>query len=81
MPDDDRARPAPPPITVALRNMRWPAVFIGTPLLGLVLIELTFGLPRQLLLPAAAFLVLNLVLFAMLVRGEVKRIRRAARSR
>lgn len=80
MTDEKRVNPASSPIVQALWNMRWAALFIGTPLFALVMIELTFGLPQQLLLPAAAFLALNLVLFALLVRGEVKRIRRAKQS-
>lgn len=69
------------PIARALWNMRWAAVFVGTPPLALVMIELTFGLPRHLVLLAAGFLLLSLLLFTMLVRGEIKRIRRAGRSR
>lgn len=81
MSDEKHAKPDSPPIARAIWNARWPAVFIGAPLLGLLMIELIFGLPQQLLLPAAAVLVVNLVLFAVLVRGEFKRIRRAAQSR
>lgn len=81
MSDEKRAKPASTPTARALWNVRWPALFIGAPLLGLVMIELIFGLPQLLLLPAAAFLVLNLVLFAVLLRSEFKRIRRAAQSR
>lgn len=61
-------------------NMRLPAVFICGPVLGLIMIEITFGLPDRLWLPAAGFLALSLVLFGVLVRGEIKRIRRSGRA-
>lgn len=64
----------------ALWNMRWPAVFICGPILGLVMVNLFFGLPAHLWLVAVGFLALVLVLFVILVRGEVQRLRRMPRS-
>lgn len=65
----------------ALWNMRWPAVFICGPLLGVIMIELLFGLPQHLWLPAAGFFIFSLVLFSILVRGELRRIRHTAGPR
>lgn len=62
-------------------NMRWPAVFLCGPVLGVLMIESFFGLPRQLWLPAVGFFVFSLALFGILVRGEIRRIRHATKLR
>lgn len=74
---NDVSRPA----LQALWNMRLPALIICGPLLGLVMLDLFFGLPNKLWLLAAGFFIFSLVLFGILVRGEIHRLRRTTRSR
>lgn len=61
----------------ALWNMRWPAVYICGPVLGLVMVNLFFGLPGHLWFVAAGFFGFSVVLFGILVHGEVQRLRRS----
>lgn len=66
---------------VALWHMRWPAVFICGPVLGLVMVNTFFGLPGPLWLVAAGYFLFSLMLFTILVRGEVRRLRQLERAR
>ena len=59
----------------ALWNLRWPAVYLCGPVLGVLLINLWFGLPGKLWPLAAAFFAFSLVLFGILLRGELRRVR------
>lgn len=68
-------------LTQAIWHMRVPALFICGPVLGVLMIESFFGLPRHLWYLAAGFFLFSLVLFGILVRGEIRRIRRAAKPR
>jgi hypothetical protein len=61
---------------VALWHMRWPAVYICGPVVGLVLVNLFFGLPDHLWFLAAGFFGFSAILYAILVRGEIRRLRR-----
>ena len=65
----------------ALWNLRWPAVYLCGPLLGVVLINLWFGLPDKLWSIAAIFFVFSLVLFGVLMRAEIRQVRSMTRQR
>lgn len=65
----------------ALWNMRWPALYLCGPVVGLLLIDLLFGLPGRLWLLAAGFFLFSLLLFGILIRGETRRLRAAPRHR
>ena len=65
----------------ALWNLRWPAVYLSGPVLGVLLINLWFGLPNQLWFVAAIFFVFSLVLFGVLIRAEIRQVRSMPRQR
>lgn len=59
----------------ALWHMRWPAVFVCGPVLGLLMVNLFFGLPGHLWFLGAGFFAFSVILLFILVRGEVQRLR------
>lgn len=63
---------------LALWNLRWPAVYLCGPVVGVLLVHLLFGLPGALWLLAGVFFLFSLLLFGILLRGETRRIRTAA---
>lgn len=65
----------------ALWNLVWPALFICGPLVGLVMLDVFFGLPGQLWFVGGGFFVFSLFLFGILLRGEIRRLRRDADRR
>lgn len=65
----------------ALWNMRWPAAILCGPMLGVLLVALWFGLPDRLWPLAGGFFLFSLVLFGILVRGEIQRVRSVTRMR
>lgn len=68
--------------TQALWNLRWPALYLCGPLVGVVLVDVFFGLPGRLWLLAGGFFMFSLLLFGILMRGETRRLRAAtARQR
>lgn len=67
------------PTLQALWNMRLPALYTCGPPVGVILIDLFFGLPNRLWFLAGGFFIFSLVLFAVLVRGESRRLRQAMR--
>lgn len=79
--DGPSANGVPWPALQALWNMRLPALIICGPLLGLVMLDLFYGLPGKLWLLAGGFFVFSLFLFAILVRGEIHRLRHTTRNR
>lgn len=62
----------------ALWNLRALGLFLVGPVAGLGLVAATFGLPPALLALAGGFLLFSLSLFGLLVRGERRRLCRAA---
>lgn len=78
-PESARSAPAG---AQALWNLRWPAVYLCGPLVGVLMIDLFFGLPGRLWLLAGGFFMFSLLLFGILMRGETRRLRAAtARQR
>lgn len=73
----DRSRPHSA-TTLALWNLRWPAVYLCGPVVGVLLVHLWFGLPGGLWLLAGVFFLFSLLLFGILLRGETRRLRAAA---
>lgn len=69
------------PLPQAIWNMRWPAVFICGPMFGLIMVAGIFGLPRPLWLLGGGFFLFSCLLFAVLVNGEVRHLRRRESSR
>lgn len=65
----------------ALWNLRWPALYLCGPVLGVLLVNLWFGLPGKLWPMAGGFLIFSLVLFGILIRGETRRVRGKMRHR
>lgn len=59
----------------ALWNQRLAGLLILSPALGVVLVELIFGLPRDLQLMAAGMLILTVGLFSILLGGEYRALR------
>lgn len=65
----------------ALWNLRWPAVYVCGPVLGVLLINLWFGLPDELWFVAAILFVFSLMLFGVLLRAEICQVRAMTRQR
>lgn len=65
----------------SLWNLRWPAVYLCGPVLGVLLINLWFGLPSKLWFVAALFFVFSLLLFGVLMRAEIRQVRSMTRQR
>lgn len=59
----------------ALWNLRWPAAYLCGPVIGVLLVNLLFGLPSRLWLLAGGFFIFSLLLFGILLRGEIRRLR------
>lgn len=66
---------AMPRLMQALWNQRLAGLFILSPALGVVLVELIFGLSQDLQLMAAGMLILSIALFGILLGGEYRALR------
>ena len=60
----------------AIWNLRLLGLFLLGPVVGVLLVNAIFGLPGALRLLAGAMFLFSLALFAVLVRGERRRLER-----
>lgn len=74
LPDMNTA-PALHPVARALWNLRWLGLFAIGPVTGVVLLDLVFGLPGQLIPLAGGGMLLMIFLFAFLFASEYRRLR------
>lgn len=57
-------------------NLRWLALFLLGPVVGVALVSAVFGLPGELEVAAAGMFLLSLGLFGVLFKGEARRLSR-----
>lgn len=65
----------------ALWNLRVLGLFLVGPVLGVVLVDVIFGLPRDVRLAATAMFLVSLSMLGLLVRTEWRRLARAGAGR
>lgn len=65
----------------AFWNMRWPTLYLCSPLLGILLVNLWFGVPSGLWLMAGGFFIFSLMLLGILIRAEMRRVAVRSQSR
>ena len=64
------------PAAQALWNLRGLALFLVGPAIGVWLGAAIFGMPRTLLIAASLMFLFSLALFAVMLRGECRRLAR-----
>lgn len=64
------------PALRALWNMRVPSLLLLGPALGLLLVDMIFGLPFEVRVAAGIMMMVSLVLFGILFNGERRAISR-----